>query len=641
MKWNLNNRLPQLLIVLFAFLLYGNTLFYDYTLDDLMVVKENKFTVKGFSGIPAIFSYDSFTGFFGKEKKLVVGGRYRPLSIATFAVEYALVGGFNPFLSHLINILLYALTGIFIFLILKKLTNSQHSSTWLFTLPFITAILFLVHPIHTEVVANIKGRDEILSFLFSLISLWLVLVFLNKQKLVYLILANLSFFFGLLSKENAIVFVLLIPLTLYYFTKAPIRQNLSLGISLFCTACIFVFIRFLVLGYLSGGKLPDELLNNPFLEASTSQKYGAIFYTLGLYIKLLFFPLSLTHDYYPYHIPLIPFFDLKSLIPLIIYIFLIGYSFVKAPTKSWLSYSILLYLLPLFIVSNLLFPVGTFMNERFVYMSSFGFVLILAWFVMVKLPMLIKDKIRYSKVAAVILLTVILLFSLRTVLRNEVWKDNFTLFTSDVLVSRNSVKCNIAAGGELMKKAETETDSIKKQKMYQLSFSYLEKAIGLYPKATNGLILYGNAIATHRKDLKLAITQYLKVLAYNPYEDNAFGNTLKVLNSIDNAQESDYKISIYSRLFAINPNNSDVNYSLGKIYGQYKGNLDTASYFLERSIQFSPDYLPAYKDLGIVYSLKRNYQKALSTFSQAQKFAPNDQEIKKNITTTLQIMQKN
>jgi len=640
MKKIQDNYLPHIIIVLFAFLLYGNTLTYDYTLDDLMVVKENSFTVKGLSGISDIFSYDSFTGFFGIEKKLVVGGRYRPLSIATFAVEYALVGGFSPFLSHMVNILLYAFTGIIIFLILTKIIKSKNEFFWFLNLPFITAILFLAHPVHTEVVANIKGRDEILALLFPLISLWLVLFYVEKRKVGYLILANLTFFFGLLSKENAIVFVLLIPFTLYFFTNIPIKRNLSVGLSLFISACLFVFIRFLVLGYISGGKLPDELLNNPFLNATTSQKFGTIFYTLGLYIKLLFFPLFLTHDYYPYHIPLIQFFNLRALVPLLIYMVLIGYAFLRVPRKSLVAYSIVLYLLPLFIVSNLLFPVGTFMNERFIYMSSLGFLILVAWFITVKLPSVFPDHVKCTKITILSLLTVVLVFSFRTVSRNEVWKNNFTLFTSDVLIARNSIKCNIAAGGEWMKKAETESDSNLKAKMYQMSFNYLEKAIGEYPKATNGLLLYGNAIATYKKDYKMAIEQYLKILEYNPYEKNAFGNTLKVLNSIDNAKEAAYKLSIYSRLFSINTENSDVNYYLGKIFGQYMGNLDTASYFLERSLKISPEYMPAYKDLGIVYSLKGNYQMALSTFSKAQKLSPDDQEIRRNIITTFQIMQK-
>lgn len=613
---------------------------YDYTLDDLMVVKENSFTQKGILGIKDIFSYDSFTGFFGIEKKLVVGGRYRPLSIATFALEYHLMGGFSPVLSHCINILLFALTCILIYLILKKLIKPTKADWWFHYFPFVVAIIFLSHPVHTEVVANIKGRDEILALLLSLVSLWLILKYIDKKNVMFLVSSNLLLFLGLLSKENAIAFIVLIPITLHFFCKITLRQNLSIGFTLIFTASIFLFVRFLVLGYVSGGKLPDELLNNPFLEATVSQKFGTILFTLGQYLKLLVFPYSLTHDYYPYHIPLVSFFSPKAIIPLLIYIAIILWAVIKGFTKDWLSYAAWFYLIPLFIVSNILFPVGTFMNERFVYMSSLGFCMAFTYLLTVKVPPYFQSQKHFEKISLVMLITILLLFSIRTITRNEVWKDNFTLFTRDVLVASNSIKCNIAAGGEWMKIAEKETDSVNRILIYEKSLGYLEKAISLYPKATNGLILYGNALATYKKNPKQAIDQYLKVLDYNPNEKHALGNILKVLNSIDNAKELDFKIAVYAQLWKFNPNDYDVNYTLGKLYGQFKGNLDSSTYFLERSLSLAPDNVAAYKDLGIVYSLKGDFQKALETFSKANGLAPDDRSVLQNIMITKRLMQQ-
>jgi tetratricopeptide (TPR) repeat protein len=264
--------------------------------------------------------------------------------------------------------------------------------------------------------------------------------------------------------------------------------------------------------------------------------------------------------------------------------------------------------------------------------------MLVSWIITARLPPLIKNHQNYLKFTSIGIMTIVLLLSVRTVLRNHVWKDNFTLFTSDVLVSENSIKCNVAAGGEWMKKADTETDSVKKDRMYKSAFTYLEKAIQLYPKATNGYILYGNAFATYRKEPKMAIDQYLKVLAYDPYETNAYGNTVKVLNSIDNAKETDYKISVYNKLLIIQSDNSEVNYHLGKLYGQYKNNLDSSAFLLERSINLDPGNVSAYKDLGIVYSLQGNFQKALTTLYMAQKLAPDDQFIRQNILTTTKIM---
>ncbi|MCX6268229.1 MAG: tetratricopeptide repeat protein [Bacteroidetes bacterium] len=638
MKISSDRYLPHLLIFLFAFVLYGNTLTHDYALDDMIVITDNTFTKKGLSGIKEIFSYDSFTGFFGVEKKLVAGGRYRPLSIASFAVEYALMGGQNPFFSHLINILLYALTGSFIFILFSRLVKPPPGKSSYLNIPFFATMLFLAHPIHTEVVANIKGRDEILALLFPLAALSLTIRYFNTRKAVFLFLANLCFFLGLLSKENAITFIIIIPLTVFFFLKVPLKKNLMTGVSFLFTALIFVFIRFLVLGYINSGELPKELLNNPFLEATQGQKFGTIIYTLGLYVKLLLFPHPLTHDYYPYHIPLISMADWRALISFAVYVMMIIYSVVKFKSKDMIAYGILFYLLTLFIVSNLLFSVGTFMNERFIYMPSLGFVIIIACLIIDKLPSIIKNVGTYKKFATGVFLVTLFLLTLLTYSRNKAWKDNFSLFTTDVKVSENSIKCNVSAGGDYIKKAGLETDTAKQAEYYQSAIMHLEKAINIYPKAINGLVLYGNVLTLYKKDYKEALRQYLTALEYSPFDKNAYSNTLQVLGSLDSKQETEYKINVLRRLNSINPNNPDVNYNLGKLYGQFKGNLDSSCFFLERSINLSSGNLAAYKDLGIVYSMQGEYAKAMDVFSKAEKLDPADQQIRQNILITRQIM---
>ncbi len=105
------------LLLIISFILYGNTLQHQYALDDAIVITENDFVKQGVSGIPDILTTDVFTGFFGVKKNLVEGGRYRPLSLVSFAIEYELFGE-EPFVSHLINILLYALSGMLLFSLL-------------------------------------------------------------------------------------------------------------------------------------------------------------------------------------------------------------------------------------------------------------------------------------------------------------------------------------------------------------------------------------------------------------------------------------------------------------------------------------------------------------------------------------------
>ncbi len=633
--------LPHAILIAFTFVLYANTLFYDYTLDDLIVIKDNAFTKKGIDGLKEIFQYDSFTGFFGTQKTLVAGGRYRPLSIATFAVEYTMFNGFNPLFSRVVNIFLYGITGMLILLIFSRFNLQKPGSKWYYTIPFITAILFIAHPVHTEVVANIKGRDEILALLFSLISLWFFLLYLDKKKQYHIVLSALSFFLGLLSKENAIMFLFMIPLSVYFFTKHSVKRTLLSTGPLLMAAILFIFIRFLVLGYLNSPELPKELLNNPFLFATNGQKIGTILYTLGLYVKLLFFPYPLTHDYYPYHIPLVDFSDVRSLIPLIIYLALILYAIVQFKRKDPVSFGILFYISTLFIVSNILFSVGTFMNERFIYMPSLGFVFIISYLLVTLLSKRINTKSSLNAAILVVLLILLIPLTVKTISRNRAWKDDFTLFTTDVQVSENSLKCNTSAGGKYLEKAQADQSPEEKEHDFQLAIKHLEKALSIYPYNNNSLILLGNALVFYHQDYKKAIEQYLKVLSFDRYDRNAYSNLFKVLTMVDDAKETGYKLHLLLDLNKINPEVPEVNSLLGKLYGQYMGNLDSAAFFLLKATNLAPDNPASFKDLGIVYGLQKDYPRALQAFQRALNLEPNDPQTKQNIEITYGLIEQN
>ena len=162
-----NSRLHSLLIMLLAFILYANTLGHDYTQDDAIVIYDNMFTQQGVQGIPGILQYDTFYGFFKTEgkSKLVSGGRYRPFTLIMFAIEWQIFER-NPMIGHLVNIILYGLLGICIYFFLIRLFKSPPKDIEPALLALITALLYIAHPIHTEAVANIKGRDEIMSMLW-------------------------------------------------------------------------------------------------------------------------------------------------------------------------------------------------------------------------------------------------------------------------------------------------------------------------------------------------------------------------------------------------------------------------------------------------------------------------------------------
>ena len=159
------------LLVVFAFVLYGNTLGHQFTQDDAIVIYDNIYTQKGFSGITDILTTDTFSGFFQDQNKsnLVSGGRYRPLTLIFFAVLWQFFGA-TTWIYHLASVLSFTLLGLVLHKLLSLLFDEEHSAS-LLDKSFLISLLFLAHPIHTEVVANVKGMDETFCLLFVLTTL--------------------------------------------------------------------------------------------------------------------------------------------------------------------------------------------------------------------------------------------------------------------------------------------------------------------------------------------------------------------------------------------------------------------------------------------------------------------------------------
>src|SRR5690606_7662622 len=118
---------------------------FDFVLDDQIVIVDNDYTKKGFAGIRDIFSHDSFSRYFGGQRDLVEGSRYRPLSIAFFAVIHE-VAGMNSAIYHGANILLYALLCLLIFRVLGVLFHEQmNPARWFASVPFLGALIYTIH----------------------------------------------------------------------------------------------------------------------------------------------------------------------------------------------------------------------------------------------------------------------------------------------------------------------------------------------------------------------------------------------------------------------------------------------------------------------------------------------------------------
>lgn len=596
--WLQQSRLHLILLFALGFLLYVNTLSHQYTQDDAIVITDNVFTRAGLKGIGGLLQYDTFYGFFQDEAKakLVTGGRYRPLSLITFAIEYALFGE-QPTISHLINALLFGATAVLVYLVLFQLLAGKSYRHNRYFLALAASLIFVVHPIHTEAVANIKGRDEILALMGSLAALYFALQAFRQKNRSRHILGAVCLFLALLAKENAITFVVIIPLSLSFFAKATPPKALLASLPYLVAALIFLVIRASILGW-SLGDASAELMNNPFLQINNGRyvpvnlatKMATVVFILGKYLQLLFFPHPLTHDYYPRHIGLMSWNDPLVLLSLLLYLVLLAYAIRGLFRRDILAYAILFFLITIALVSNLVFSIGTNLAERLLFMPSVGFSLGLA-VLLDRLAALLNQRrpithFRQLYIPGILLLLFCGALSVKTISRNRAWKDNLTLFTTDIKVSQNSAKLRNAVGGELITQYYDAPNGTVREDKLNEAIGHLQEAIRIHPNYKNAYLLLGNA-HFYLQSYDKAITYYQQCLELDPGYADAQRN-----------------LGIAYR-------------DGGKFYGEQRGDLASALRYLNQAVQYLPDDYETLRLLGVANGMSGRQQQAIAYFQRA------------------------
>lgn len=591
-----NSRAHLLLIGILAFLLYCPSIGFDYAQDDAIVFTDNQFVTQGVKGIPSLFTKDTFYGFFKVEGKetLVQGGRYRPASLVTFAIEQSLWGQ-KAYMSHLINTLLYAILCLLLYVFTKEILSRTRFKEHHKVLALVISLLFTCHPIHSEVVANVKGRDEIMVGLFGILSM--VILFTQKLNIKNYILAFLSILICYFSKEHALVFVLIIPLTVFFFYKNDEqRAKLFLGAGLLSlTSVLFLIAR---QGVLSGAIAEQsmELMNNPFLKYvdgtlmsfNSSEKWASIIFNLGKYIQLLVFPHPLTSDYYPYHFSIKSFNDFGVILSMILYAGGGVLAILGLLKRSAWAYGLIFYFGFLFLMSNIPFNIGTNISERFLFLPSFGFL-----FALVLLIKSLLGKRSASPIIIGLIGITCLLFSIKTISRSFVWKDNFTLLTTDVKTSNNSAKALHGAAGALSTKGAKIKNKEEQKTMLELSNNYLEKALTLHPRYSNAYLIMGNNY------------QYMNLY--------------------------DKSIQSYNNLLKINPEHTQclINMHIayrdgGRYFGEKKNDLNAALSYLQQAYNLNPKDYETVRLLAVSNGMGGKKNEAIKYFEEAVKLRPNE-----------------
>lgn len=511
------SRFDYLILIVLAILLYGNTLNHEFALDDGLMIRDNRLTQEGISGIPDILFSDQFVGISGENgTQLFSGSRYRPLSQIIFALEYE-IAGLNPAFMHRVHLFFYILLILVIYRTLRNLLP-QGKEKFYFTIPFWASIVFLMHPLHTEVVANLKSLDEILALLFGMLALHSSILSFDQKKWYQAWISGIFFLLGVLSKENSLTFAAIIPLSLYIFRNIRAKENLKIWLSLGLFTGLYFLLRYLSLGFIMSSNESDMLFHNPFLFVDTITKYSMIVYTWGKYLWMLFVPYPLTHDYYPFMIPEVGLSNIWVIISVILYLALVAGAIYLSIKKNIIGYAIGFYLLSFSMVSNLVFNLGILFNERLLFMPSLGFAIAFGLGITVLLKRYSNQKVGFAMIGIVLLFYAVIIID-----RNPDWKNDRTLFYADVKTSGESARVNVVAGTLKVLEGKEVQNSAERERLYEEGSDYIRKGLKLYANNPAGWQALGD-IAWDRKNYLEAFRLYTTASTYDSLNQGLVNN---------------------------------------------------------------------------------------------------------------------
>lgn len=604
------------IIAIIGLLFYGNTIGNEYALDDRPIIIENEYVKQGFSGIPSILLSDAFSSYLNQQNSgnALSGGRYRPLSIVTFAIEQQFLGtrgveeladttkqikgnllteaatnkiNRDMHVRHFLNVILYIISIMVVLHFMRTVLFPGNT-----LLPFIAALLFLIHPIHTEVVANVKSRDEILSLMFIALTLMYSFRFYDEKQSKDRIKALIFFFLALLSKEYAIILIVLIPLMYTVLRNETFSKAFSKNTPFFIPFAVYLLLR--INATKGGGGVPDDIMNVPYLFATPLQKIASIVANLFNYIKLLFFPHPLSSDYSYKQIPYSDFSSPLFYVSLVIYSCLVGWLYYCFQKRHILFFAVAFFLFNLALVGNVFINIGAPMGERLVYHSSLGFAIIIAY-LLYQLYLKIKsEKVGLATVGGIMLVLTVL-SGFKTISRNPQWKNDRTLFLTDVKTSPNSVLILSNAGSASIDIADELTDTVKKQQLYKEGIAYFDRALALHPTFPTAFLNKGVA--------------YYK----SGYADSALNVWDSVRKYYPNHPTLPYVYKILSNYY----------YAEGLKYGK-SGQHNLAAISFGKAAKASPQDADIWYNAGFANLSAGNYQAAAQAFERSLKLAPNN-----------------
>lgn len=427
-----------IIIVVVTSLVYYNSLSNGFVFDDDTIILSNP-AIESTSNIPKFFTADE-----GFHK--VIGRYYRPVVSSTYAIDYS-IWKLDPYGYHLTNVIIHIICCVLLFKIFTVLFW-RYKYRNLFSL--FSALIFAVHPIHTEAVTWVSGRTDSLVTLFFFASFLCYLYFTREMRFDsrqnqlrtvkdknYSYLAWSLFFYaaGLLTKEMIITMPVIILLYDFVYRKKPLsyfKENITAYIMFAVVTAAYLLLRYVLLK-----DVPERENYLYFIGKDAVVVVGTMLKTIPVYFRLLFAPFNLLYHYNGVIQDAKLIIDFPVLLSIAFIVLLLGLAYFFYKKDSIVSFCILFFFVSLLPVMNII-PTMSLMAERFLYLTSFSLVLLIC-----HLSLLGSSKRDFSILTFGIVI-IIALMSFLTYKRNFDWKDNNTLYLSAKDVEGSALLVNIA-----------------------------------------------------------------------------------------------------------------------------------------------------------------------------------------------------
>ncbi|MEA1928106.1 MAG: tetratricopeptide repeat protein [Candidatus Auribacterota bacterium] len=466
---------------------------------------------------------------------------YRPLTTVTYLFDYSF-WHLNPVGYHISGIFFHILVALAVYFFLRVLFRDD-------LIAFIAALLYVIHPIHTETVAYISGRPDSLAALTMLICFISYLQQESGRKSGWGFLTILFYLLALFSRENSVVLPGLILLYHISFRK-KIR-----------------FFRFLPLIGLSAGYIliRSLLLEKVYIPTTLLDRLPGFFYALMGYLRLLVLPIDLHQEY---GLSLFRYNNHQVMLGV-----MLGAVGLVFACRSWvrrrelLIFSIFWFIIALSPVSGI-YPIKAYIAEHWLYLPSIGMFTILA---AGYAALLRRD--RFRLLFLVLGIVGLLFFGILTARQNRYFHEPMSFYERTLTYTPTSARMRNNLGNIYFTRGRIE-DAIE---------SY-RKAIDLEPEYPNPYNNLGNVFYKAGK-YDRAIPLFERAIRLNPNYAAAYNN-LGIIYC--RRGETDKGISLLKRSAAFNPRDADTFYNLGVIYDMTGRSPEAVAAYRE-SLRLNPD----------------------------------------------------